>query len=708
MSTEQIPSTVSAGHGRLNVFGKMLLAAVACGLSLAGCGGDDAGSQSQAQPGPAAAHEPQAAPSRGGTNPFLYRFTAENADEVKARLGVQYRSVLAIPGRDSETEGTPTASYTSSTVRVPEQGWLDVGIGLIPVEGEPVSAVTFAVSIESGGASEEVFSRELSTGDFANLLESHWVDERVDLSQWAGQEVRFGFFASAAGAPYPGARWAAPILYSSVARTADAPPNILVISLDTLRADRLGCYGYSHDTSPNLDRLAKESFVFEECIAPSSWTLPSHATLFTGLPPALHGAYVFSAPVLRKSHTTLSEVARDAGYATVAFTEGAYVGGPLGFYQGFDLYSNGRQAGPSPRGDAKTTFGIAGDWLERNSDRPFMMFLHTYQIHWPHLPPEPYANKFTSSPVDPVQFFHEIRENDFNGNSFLVITKDPGKRQIVNDLYDAGIAYTDALLGELFAHMEKLGLMENTLVVVLSDHGEGFWEHGLASHGTTLYREVLHVPLIVRLPGQNPRSGRIPNLVTLADVFPTVLEWMGVEREAQHDAYNLNSLMTGGLPSIPREFVTAHLNQEQMNLLMVSVQNSQGRYIATTDYTQPESPLHGTSAMNGLLAPGSREAKLMEHIVTGGRDWWTALSDDETRGKMLRSAREEIFMYPGDRPELSDQSLADPLAAIPFRESLSKETNIWKTLGESLKSAEALRPLSEEEKSELRALGYIN
>lgn len=686
------------GHGPV-----LALVGLACSLVFAGCGKSSEPSESEQT---ATETTPATAPAMEAL-PSVYRFTAETPDETKARLGMQYRTVLAIPGQASGGDSQPTASYTSSPVQVPAQARLDFGIGVIPAAGEAPVPVTFTVTIQSGNTSQEIYSRELNTGDFAESAETQWLDERLDLGQWAGQEVRVAFFAHAAGSPYHGARWAAPILYSAVSRASNTPPNIIIISLDTLRADRLGCYGYSRDTSPNLDRLAAQSFVFEECIAPSSWTLPSHATLFTGLPPALHGAYVFSAPLLRDNFTTLSELARDAGYQTAAFTEGAYVGGALGFYQGFDLYSNAQQSGPSPRGQAKETFAHAQDWLDRHSDQPFMMFLHTYQIHWPYVPPDPYASKFTSSPVDSVKFFKEIREDDFSGTGFMVITNDPDKRQTLKDLYDAGISYTDALLGNLFTRIEQMGLLENTLIVVVSDHGEGFWEHGLASHGTVLYREMLHVPLIVRLPGKTPPAGRVSNLVALADVFPTVAKHMGVDHPVLGDAYDLNPLMTGGASAIPRQTVTAHLSQEQLNWVMVSVQNSTGRYIVTTNYAAVESPLYSLSNASQSYGPGVREAKLMDHLLSGGRDWWKVPAGPE-RDKMLASAREEIFLYPGDKLEASDESLADPESLRPYRQVLANEVNTWKALGASLKTDGALRPLTDAERAELCALGYIS
>lgn len=675
----------------------------ACSLVLIGCGDSSDSTESDqapaAQPGPAG----------------LYRFTQENPGEVKARLGTQYRTVLAMPREAEGVEPPAAASYTSSPVMVPALApRLDFGIGTLPAEGEPSAPITFTVSIRAGDATQPIFTHVLNTGEFVQPLAAQWVDVSLDLRPWAGQQATFAFFAATAdGTLYPGARWAAPILYAAVDRQADTPPNVLIISLDTLRADHLGCYGYSRDTSPNLDAIAKQSFVFEECIAPSSWTLPSHATMFTGLSPASHGAYAFSTPRLRDSCTTISELARDAGYLTAAFTEGAYVGGQLGMYQGFDLYSNGRPTGPKTQGAVEETFGNGLAWMERYREQPFFMFLHTYEIHWPYYSPQHFANKFTAAPIDPVQFTEDIGKNDFSGAGFMVITNDPGQRRDIVDLYDGGIAHTDAVLGNLFARLKSSGLLENTIVVITSDHGEGFWEHGLASHGTMLYREVLHVPLIIRLPGKNPPSGRVSGLVALADLFPTLLERLGIDHPATEDAFSLNPLINGAASDYPRTAASAHLNQEVLHRLMITVETADGKYIATTHSNVAESPLHGYWGPTRGFEPGVPEDILMNHLKAGKRDWWT-LPNEEVRQPMYLAAREEMFLYPNDKAEqvdvsrkLVDLSDKDIETIKAFRQLMASEVAKWKADGANMRPNEPIRPLSDEEKRELGALGYI-
>ncbi len=680
---------------------------------LAGCGGKSDTPESEQ-----AATSPQA-PAPAKKSAPVYRFTEENAGEAKARLGTQYRTVLAMPRQDENSDPPAAASYTSASVTIPQQGRLEFGIGVLPEKDEAATAVTFSVSVKIGDATHEIYSRELNTADFAKPFEAQWIEGSVDVGQWAGQQATFSFFASSTGgALYPAARWAAPLLFAAIERPKDTPPNLLLISLDTLRADHLSAYGYNRETSPKLDAFAKQAFLFEECIAPSSWTLPSHATMLTGLPPAVHGAYVFTKPRVRHSLTTLSELARDAGYFTAAFTEGAYVGGQLGFNQGFDIYSNGLHSGALPHGTAQDTLQHGLDWMAQHQEQPFFMFLHTYEIHWPYIAPDKYANKFTSHPIDPVQFTEDIGKNDFSGNGFMVMTTDPGKRQDVIDLYDGGISHVDAMLGEFFTRMDAMGLLENTIIVVTSDHGEGFWEHRVTSHGTVLYREMLHVPLIIRLPGKNPPSGRISHLVALADIFPTVLEQMGLQHPANPDAFNLKPLMDG-VAGYPRTVVTSHLTQEQLNWTMLAVQTNDGKYIATTHLNAPESPLFGYWTPTRGFEPGIPEDILMTHLMAGGRDWWiTKTEEEEKRHKMFLSAREELFVYPADKIELVDlfyekkdrpeEVTGEEIENFKkFRGLMAGEVSQWKSMGATMHSNEPIKPLSEDERNELRALGYI-
>ena len=292
------------------------------------------------------------------------------------------------------------------------------------------------------------------------------------------------------------------------------PQGIILISIDTLRADHLGIYGYHRDTSPQIDALAKESIVFENAVVQSPWTLPSHMSIMTSLYPASHGVLKRN-NYLADEHVTLAELLREKGYTTAAFADGAFMKGVYGFKQGFDIY------------DGDTTIGIehilpkAQQWLEENKASPFFLFIHCYDVHDPYAPPPPYDT-----------IFHDFT---YTGN-FIPTTKnlqtvawegmevkDEDLRHI-EALYDGGIRYTDEKIGEFLSYLQAAGLKENTLIIITSDHGEEFQEHGSFLHWQIYSRPNLHVPLIMHIPGYPRKEIRIEELVQSIDILPTILD----------------------------------------------------------------------------------------------------------------------------------------------------------------------------------------
>ncbi|MFO8073128.1 MAG: sulfatase [Polyangia bacterium] len=263
--------------------------------------------------------------------------------------------------------------------------------------------------------------------------------------------------------------------------------NVILISIDTLRADHLGCYGYPRETSPNIDRLARESLVFDDAISQSSWTTPAHASIFSGLTPDRHGLVYFRDPGrLDDELVTMPETLAEAGYRTVGFTGGGYVSGDFGLGQGFEVYeSRSRRFAPN--------LAAARAWLEEwDAEEPFFMFLHGYDVH------RPYDSSRFNTFVERVEGF-EIEEFCTAPET----RRHPGDEilRYVVAQYDAGIVEVDRLLGRFFEYLERRGLMDETVLVITSDHGDEFFEHGGCDHKHSVYRELIHVPLIVRLPG---------------------------------------------------------------------------------------------------------------------------------------------------------------------------------------------------------------
>jgi arylsulfatase A-like enzyme len=299
----------------------------------------------------------------------------------------------------------------------------------------------------------------------------------------------------------------------------------ILISLDTLRADHLGAYGSARPTSPFLDSLAARGTLFENAVVHLPGTLPSHMSIFTGLYPPEHGVYPEKA--LAPQIRTLPEVLQAEGFLTGGHTEGGYVAGRYGFARGFDEWSDESPMVEGPGGlvksrDAvKRTFRLGLDFLKRAREREeFFLFLHTYSIHDPYDPPEKYRAMYWPAPP-PDRAFPP------NGPDLAAFNR--GERELVpravehyEALYDAQIRYTDDVLRDFFAGMAEIGLADSVTVVLTSDHGEEFLEHGKLVH-EQVYHECLHVPLVILRPGQ--REGRrVSALVQSIDIAPTLFD----------------------------------------------------------------------------------------------------------------------------------------------------------------------------------------
>lgn len=291
---------------------------------------------------------------------------------------------------------------------------------------------------------------------------------------------------------------------------------IVLVSLDTLRADHLGTYGYPRDTSPRLDALAEEGFVFERAVAPAPNTPPSQMSMMTSLYPGRHG-FTGNGDRLAPGIETLAGRLSAAGLATGGFVDGGYLKAAFGFARGFDVYDDrgGGLAGLVPR---------ALRWLDAQGDRPFFLFLHTYDIHAPYVAPEPFAGMFHEVPYE-GDLVPTIERLDALFRAGAPLSE--ADRQHLVDSYDEGIRYADHQLGRFLDALAERGRLDDTLIVVTSDHGEEFGEHGSLVHWQLYYQPNLHVPLIVRPPGGVEGPVRIAEMAELIDVLPTLLEWAG-------------------------------------------------------------------------------------------------------------------------------------------------------------------------------------
>jgi arylsulfatase A-like enzyme len=324
-------------------------------------------------------------------------------------------------------------------------------------------------------------------------------------------------------------------IHRPAAASRSGPPNIVLISLDTTRADHMSCYGCLRQTTPRIDEIANEAMVFGRCIAPASWTLPSHASLLTGRFPSSHGAMYdlkgdaalsgilpgewssYRVNALSERVESLATLLKKAGYATGAVVGGPWLKKPFGLGQGFDTYDddeitdvNGRLAEQINR--------RAIPWIDKSAGRPFLLFLNYFDPHDPYMPPREYRFRF----LDPSTVVDGARATL--------------AQQVA--LYDAEIYYADHFVGQVIDRLKALGLYDDTWIIVTADHGELFGEHDMRGHGVTLWEEELHVPLIMKYPKRWAEKGRSGEPIQLVDVMPIILERLGlaIPRDVQGGA----------------------------------------------------------------------------------------------------------------------------------------------------------------------------
>jgi arylsulfatase A-like enzyme len=324
----------------------------------------------------------------------------------------------------------------------------------------------------------------------------------LDLSSRAGERVSLSLAVSGAG-PSTIAWWTQALLFE--ARDAPAAPasasNVLLIVVDTLRADHVGLYGARSPTTPNLDRFAADARVFDAAITSASWTQPAVASILTGLTPIEHG--VVGTVPLDPAIETLAEVGQRAGLATLAVSANPILGRREGFDRGFGSFVEL----PWARADAVTN--VFTDWLSAHAQEPWLAYLHYIDPHDEYDPPAPYSAMFTAGYVAPppekTRWFHEMNF----GRRGVVLSA--SEMDYLRGAYDGEIRYWDAAFGRVLAALRSRGLLEHTVVAVVGDHGEEFLEHGKLFHGFHLYEESVRVPLVVRAPGVIP-PGRDPHV----------------------------------------------------------------------------------------------------------------------------------------------------------------------------------------------------
>jgi arylsulfatase A-like enzyme len=407
---------------------------------------------------------------------------------------------------------------------------------------------------------------------------------------------------------------------------------VLWISYDTLRADRLGAWGHARPTSPRLDARLRDFVVFEDAISTSSWTLPALASQMTGRYPSAHGAVHPRAALSPGVRTVFEELAHD-GFTVLGVTANVYVSTEYGLWRGFDAlwYTQGRADGVGV---------LARRALAERGSGDLALFLHYMDPHTPYAPPPPFDRRFGAAYDGPIDGRNYADRGPLT----------PADMERVKALYDGEIAYADDEVDTLIRDLSKDGLLQDAVVVISADHGEEFQEHGSWNHGGTLFREVVHVPLALRVPGVSGR--RVTDPVSLVDLAPTMLDAVGVARPSSFMGRSLLPMLRGE--------------------------------------RRPPEPVFSETELTATRhhAIGVREGRYSYVVRLGG---------SEPVG-----GREALYDVNTDRAETTDRSRANPDAA--------RLRSVAQTFLERQKAAAAAprtAPLDGEMIEALRALGYI-
>ena len=437
----------------------------------------------------------------------------------------------------------PKSEYVFD-IELPENGALDFGIGIVRDRNSEAlraahpnadAGVDFVVLLEINGRQRTLFERHLGLPALREARTVNFAQNKVPLPS-GGRRGRITLMTGGRSDLF--SFWTNPVVYSRTRKR----PNVILVSIDTLRSDHVGAYGYDRETTPALDALVRDSAVFTNTYASSPWTLPSHAALLTSLN-VLHHQVRYEDERLDQAQPTLADLMRSAGYFCAAFTGGGFLSPVYGFSKGFSSYGMGQGDIGGPR-LAEAAAREALPWLQTNADKEFFLFIHTYQAHSPYFAPPPYDTMFTGSRPKWKKF---DTVEDLGGKfSFFKSLSDEDRRNIIG-LYDGEIRCTDdVLIKPLIAELKRLGLYDDTLIVVLSDHGEEFFDHGSWGHSHNVYDESLKVPLVMKFPKSRFAGTTWTPIVRLIDILPTVLETAGVPFGAEtFDGRSLGPVLEG-------------------------------------------------------------------------------------------------------------------------------------------------------------------
>lgn len=440
-----------------------------------------------------------------------------------------------------------------------------------------------------------------------------------------------------------------------------AVPHVILLSIDTLRADALACSGAPESRAPHLDALAADSLCFARASSAAAWTLPAMASVMTGVSPQVHGAVHLKSRV-PDGLPTLAEVLRHAGYRTAAFVSSTVLGPQANLTQGFDEFHAypgpwlGRSLGaalltawvPRFRPDETSPPELAEtvmDWLRTHRDEPFFLWIHTFDPHAPYGPPRRYLQGKTPPAGER---FQSLRFEGWDEEAIRSGTWVPtaAERAWIRQLYLAEIRWVDDAIGRLISELKRLGLYDNALILVVSDHGEEFWEHGTYGHGHTLYDELLHVPLLVKLPeigriSPIGRIGRMTTPVSTASLYQIVLDTCALPLPAGHPAApSLLTIPPNG-PAPPLLFQGLNRYEDRR-----AVRFDRFKYIRWT--------MSGKEELYDLEADPGEKIDLAKASPAGLREGRRLLAELEADG---RRARQLLRLPAGETAEVDGHTM---------------------------------------------------
>jgi arylsulfatase A-like enzyme len=480
--------------------------------------------------------------------------------------------------------------------------------------------------------------------------------------------------------------------------------HIILYVLDALRADHLGCYGYERETSPHIDALAREGVVFENCFTSTTWTRPVAASLLTGTYPEVHLTRSRSSR-FSTNLTRLPEVLRTAGFKTAAFSTMGNIASDMGFERGFDRYldlfrepdilakrrrldaveealmHNVEDEIALPRAEDVNDYLFP--WLDENQGSNTFNFIWSIETHEPFGTPAEFRHFSSTSPSRPNE-----------GDRRDICSAGAADRQRLIDLYDDEIIYNDHCLGRIVSHLKALDIYDDTLFIVIGDHGEAFYEHGVYSHGHTPYEEVIRVPMIMKFPSGQYAGIRVTGLTELIDIFSTttavVGPALGTADSTFVQGYNLLPLVEGRCNQV-RDYAFSDTQALEIHNRYLSVRDQRWKYI---EVQRPERNVNTLSSTIQHMI----ERRLIFKILGSPRHF--------VRNYFKRS--DQFLFDLGDDPgEQHNLAATRPDLVGKFRQVLTE----WRQQNEALAEQVGSMPLSYEENESLRRhleeLGYV-